>query len=299
MKIRTVKYIISEGMVNAYRNKLMSLASISIITASLIVFGIFFIFVVNLNFNLYTLKQQPHMQVFCYAELDDTQVANVENALKNNDKIEEYTKVTKEEAFQKVKEMLGNDVNVLEGIDNSFLPVSFIIKLKDPEKGEQAISEIRGITGVRKVSYPQKTIDIISRTSGWIQLVSSLVIFVLLAVSVFIIANTIKLTVFARRREINIMKYIGATDWFIRWPFVVEGVIIGIVGAIVAFIITGYGYNVIVGKFNNELLNTAESFISLVSLKSIGARVILYYCLIGVFVGSAGSIVSLRKHLRV
>lgn len=299
MKIRTINYIIKDGVANTHRNKLMSLASIGIISATLIVFGIFFVVAANLNYNLNMLKKQPHMQVYCYAELDENQVDQVEAALKNNDKIEECIKVTKEEAFQKVKEMLGNDSDVLEGIDNSFLPVSFIIKLKDLKEGENVTKEIRGITGVKKVSYPQKTIDIITRASGWIQLVSGIIVFVLLAVSVFIIVNTIKLTVYARRRDINIMKYIGATDWFIRWPFIVEGVIIGIIGAVIAFILTAYGYNEIVLKFNKDLLSATENVISILSLKSIGSRVILYYCIIGIFVGSTGSVISLRKYLRV
>lgn len=299
MKIRTVKYIIKEGFVNTYRNKLMTLASVGIVVSSLIIFGIFFVFVVNVKFNLDVLKQQPQIQVFCYTELDDAQIARVENALKNNQGVRNIKKVTKKEAFDKVREMLGNDKGVLEGMDENFLPVSFIVTLKNPEEAETAIKELTGITGVRKVSYPQKTIDIISKTSRWVQMGTSLLIIVLLAISIFIIANTIKLTVFARRREINIMKYIGATDWFIRWPFIVEGVIIGIIGALVAFIVTSYGYNGVTQKFYTIMPDMENSFIRLVSLKDIGALLILYFSLIGGIVGAAGSVISIRKYLHV
>jgi cell division transport system permease protein len=116
---------------------------------------------------------------------------------------------------------------------------------------------------------------------------------------VFIIANTIKLTVYARRKEINIMKYIGATDWFIRWPFVVEGVIIGIVGAVIAFVLSAYGYNAVEGKFTNDLLSMNTQLLKLIKLKDVWFQIFASYACIGVVVGAAGSFMSIRRHLKV
>ena len=139
---------------------------------------------------------------------------------------------TKKQALEEMKIRLAEDSSILNGISEDILPVSFSIKLKNPADSTSVVNYLKKINGIQKVSYSQKVIDVISKVTYWIKFISGGMIIVLLVVSVFIISNTIKLTVFARRKEINIMKYIGATDWFIRWPFIVEGVIIGITGAL-------------------------------------------------------------------
>ncbi len=299
MKARTIKRIITDGIANITKNKLMTLASISIVVASLTVFGILYIIVVNLKYNLAILENQPEMQVFCQVELDDIGIKIVENTLKNNPKIREVSIITKEEAFEKLKSMLGEDSYVLEGMENDFLPVSFIIKLYNPEEGEDIIKELQEVRGVEKVTYPQKTVNFISKFTGLVRIVSSFLIIVLLIISVFIISNTTKLTVFARQKEINIMKYIGATDGFIRWPFIVEGVIIGLLGAAIAFLISAYGYNALELKFVSELGKTGVNIISLVNLKDLSKDILLLYIAIGCIVGAGGSAISVRKYLKV
>jgi len=195
--------------------------------------------------------------------------------------------------------MLGDDSYVLEGMENDFLPVSFIIKLYNPEEGEDIIKELQEVRGVEKVTYPQKTVNFISKFTGLVRIVSSFLIIVLLIISVFIISNTTKLTVFARQKEINIMKYIGATDGFIRWPFIVEGVIIGLLGAAIAFLISAYGYNAFELKFVSELGKTGVNIISLVNLKDLSKDILLLYIAIGCIVGAGGSAISVRKYLKV
>jgi cell division transport system permease protein len=299
MKIRTVKYIIKDGITNISKNKLMSLAAISIVVASLTIFGIFYMLITNFEFNVMNLREQPEIQVFCQVDLDDIGVKIIENRLTSNTDIKSVNKISKDQAFEKVKSLLGDDINLLEGMDNSFLPISFIIKLNNPEDGESLIKELESISGVDKVSYPQKSIEFISKFSGWIQIVSSFLIIVLLIVSVFIISNTIKLTVFARRGEISIMKYIGATNWFIRWPFIIEGVIIGILGATFAFLISGYGYRALEIKFAEEITRTGTTIVKLLDLKSICIKIITFYFVLGSAVGAVGSTASIRKYLNV
>jgi len=299
MRIRTVKYIIKEGAVNTYRNKLMSLASVIIVMATLFIFGFFLLIALNLQLNINTLEDQPQLEAFCYTVLDDSQVSQVEGTIKSNADISQYQVVTKGQAFQKMKERLGNDASILDDLDESFLPVSFIITLKDPKLASEVVKTLENTSGIEKVSYSQKTIDLITKISGWIQFVCGFMIIVLLIISIFIISNTIKLTVFARRREINIMKYIGATDWFIRWPFVVEGVIIGIVAAIVAFIISSYGYNAVEGKFSKDLITMSTDFFQFISIRDVWLRIIVLYSAIGIIVGALGSFLSIRRYLRV
>ena len=304
MKIRSIKYILKEGFFNAYRNKLMSLASISIITAALILFGIFYLILVNLNHNLGILSKEPQMEAFCLPELTDEQVAAVEYDIKNNQEIETYRKVTKKEAFEKLKNYLndGNvdDVNgdILEGYDESIMNVSFIIQIKDPVNSHKVAETLENMSGIENVTYSQQTIDFIVSAGNWVKIISTVLIGVLLIVSLFIISNTIRLTVFARRKEINIMKYIGATDWFIRWPFVFEGIIIGCIGALLAFFLVAYIYSLVEPKFATNILEFSNDF-RMISFKSIWSKLLGFYLLISVLIGSAGSIMSIRKHLKV
>ena len=299
MKIRTIRHIVKEGAVNSYRNKLMSLASIFIVTATLVIFGFFLLITFNLNLNINTLKEQPQLEAFCYTVLDDTQIQSVEDGIKNNDKILQYEKVTRQQALQKMEEKLGKDSAVLEGYDENIFPVSFIIKLKDNTYSEEVVKTLENTIGIEKVTYSQDAIEIITKISYWIRLISSIMLVILLVVSVFIIANTIKLTVYARRKEINIMKYIGATDWFIRWPFVVEGVIIGITGALLAFIVASYGYNAIENKFTQDLLSINTDMIKMIKLNDVWFQLIGPFLSVGVIVGALGSFLSIRKYLRV
>jgi cell division transport system permease protein len=198
-----------------------------------------------------------------------------------------------------MRDKLGKNSAILEGYGAEIFPVSFIIKLKDVAYSDEVVKMLQNVSGVEKVSYSHDTIEVITRVSHWFKLGSSVLITIFLVVSVFIISNTIKLTVFARRKEINIMKYIGATDWFIRWPFVVEGVIISIVGAILAFVISAYGYSLLYDKFAQDLFLAQSQLLNLVDIKDVWTQLASSYVVIGTVVGAIGSFVSLRRHLKV
>ena len=299
MRIRTIRHIFKEGFVNSYRNKLMSLASVAIVVASLIVFGVFLLVAFNMEENIGIWKEQPQLEAFCYVELDDTQVQRVEDAIKNDNRVLQYERVSKELAFEKMRDKLGKNSAILDGYGSEIFPVSFILKLKDMGYSDGVVKSLGDINGIEKVSYSQDTIEVITRVSYWFRLGSSVMIAIFLIVSVFIISNTIKLTVFARRKEINIMKYVGATDWFIRWPFVVEGVIISIIGAVFAFVITAYGYSAIHENFAQDLFLAESRMLVMVDIKDIWTQLILWYLAIGTVIGTIGSFVSLRRHLRV
>ncbi len=297
MKIRTTKYIIKDGLVNAYRNKLMSLASIGIVTVSLLIFGLFYLITVNVSQTSDdVLKKQAEIEVFCDYKWDESQAAQIENAIKSNNNVKEYRMVTKQEALERAKRMFEGDNKVLEGYDNSFLPISFIIKLKDPSKSAEIVNEFSKMDGVEDVNYQEVAVNFVSKLAYWARVISLLLIIVLLIISAFIISNTIKLTVFARRREIGIMKYIGATDWFIRLPFIVEGILIGFIGALIAVSITFLCYNTFETKFSSGVLGISINFIK---MNDIGMQIFIINSLVGMIVGGAGSVISIRKYLHV
>ena len=299
MKIRTVRYVLKQGVVNTYRNKLMTLASVSTVAASLVIFGIFLIIVINLNFNMKLLTSQPEMEIFLKTDLKDDQAAKIEDKVKNDPNIESYTKVSKEQALEKAKKIMGENAKLLEGEDSSFLPISFVVKLKDSLQSNTVAEEYKKLPEVDDVSYYMEVINLIAKLNSWMRITAIIILAILLLVSIFIISNTIKLTVFARRKEINIMKFIGATDWFIRWPFVVEGVLIGILGSALAFILIGYGYNSLEVRVNQDLVNVGGSMIKVLKINEFGAELFYTYLGVGSLVGILGSILSIRKYLRV
>ncbi|MDP4180138.1 MAG: permease-like cell division protein FtsX [Bacillota bacterium] len=297
MKIRTTKYIIKDGIINAYRNKLMSLASIIIVTASLLVFGIFLLISVNIKYKIDDVMQkQLQIEVYCDSKLDETQVDSLEVQIQKNQYVSDVRKVTKEEALERCKKLLEENGKILEGYDQSFLPESFIIKIKDPEHIKSVVEDFKKLQGVDDVGFLEDNVVELSSISYWTRIISILILIILLSVSIFIISNTIKLTVFARRREINIMKYIGATDLFIRLPFIVEGIIIGFIGAVISFVITYYFYTTIEGQVSKGIVGENFNFID---INSIVLYVIGSYFIIGTMVGGIGSGISIRKYLHV
>ncbi len=301
MKIRSIKYILKESFLNAYRNRLMSLASISIISAALVLFGVFYLILVVLNHNLQILSEKPTMQAYCLPELTDEQITAVKTEIASNKYIESFTEVSKKEAFEQLKKYLESDkaeqggANVLEGYDESFLNVSFIIKVADPVNSSIVAKELQEFAGIENVKYSQQIIDMINKISNWVKIISFILIGLLLVISLFIISNTIKLTVFARRKEINIMKYIGATDWFIRWPFVFEGILMGLFGALIAFVLVAYIYSFAEPKITGAFQGGFE----MVQFKSVWGTLVFVYIGVSTVVGGLGSVMSIRKHLHV
>lgn len=293
MKIRTVKYIVKEGVINAYRNKLMSLASVGIVIASLIIFGTFLLIILNLNQNMELIKQKPELIIFCQEGLGDQEILQIEQNLKQNAAVKSYSFISSKQAYEDFKKELGE--KLLEGYDENTFPAEFNVSLDENIVAEEEIVKLEEIPGVDEVSYSQAIIDLIAKVSNWVNIISLLLIIIFFCVSVFIIANTIKLTVFSRRKEINIMKYIGATDWFIRWPFVVEGIVIGVVGALISFIITRYGYGALEARFNQDL----SDYFVFIKINDVSLQLMVFYSLIGGIVGALGSFISMRKYLRV
>lgn len=300
MKLNTAKYLIKEGAKNAFRNKLMSLASISIIIASLLVFGVFYVIIYDLNINTRLLKEQPHVIVWADENLADYEVDLIADYLDENEHVESYEFLSREYAYEQVKEILGENADILEGFDEGdFLRPGFMVELKDPENSSTFVQEISKVYGVAKVEYSQKWIGFIMSVGKWVRGISIILIAVFFIVAVFIISNTVKLTVYARKNEISIMKYIGAADWFIRWPFVIEGIIIGVIGSIVAYVGTCYAYKALVEYLNANIVNFGTDLLKLATVQEIALGLAFFYSILGMLVGALGSVMSMRKYLKV
>lgn len=270
----------------------MSLASIVIITASLIVFGIFVIVTANLNVNSAELAKQPQMEIFCEDFLEEEDVEHIKKIVENHEQVLDVRMISRKDALVRANEMFGDEFRLDE--EDMFLPISFILTLNNIEKSEMLADEFSKIPGVEDISYDQQTMDVINTVVTWITYFSLFLMVLLSIASVVIISNTIRIGMSARKKEINIMKYIGATDWFIRWPFVIEGLVIGVIGSAIGFVIVYFLYNWFVENYSHNI-----QMLQFVSINYIAYDLIVFYLLLGVLVGVVGSVVSIRKYLKV
>ena len=201
--------------------------------------------------------------------------------------------------FSEFAQWLDNS-SLLEDLSPDFLQEKITIYLKNPQDSAAFTSELGKMQGISEITFPKDALEKMSLVLRWVNVGTMVVLVLLLVISVSIIANTIKLTVYARRKEIGIMKYVGANDWFIRWPFIIEGMIIGLLGAIVSFVATSYLYIEVEKYVNAEAVKQGISnILRMVSLETISGSIIFVYIIIGMVMGAAGSVISVRKHLNV
>ncbi|MEQ6358732.1 permease-like cell division protein FtsX [Thermoanaerobacter thermohydrosulfuricus] len=295
MLFRNLKYFLKEGFSNLARNRLMTIASITSVMAAMLILGLFLVIILNVNSLTNQVESQLELKAFLKDNISEQEVSQIGNEIKTIPGVTSVVFESKEEALQKFKQQLGDKSYLAEGLEkDNPLPQSYIIKVKDAGLMKDISNEIKQINGVDKVSYGQDVVDKLLGIIKIIRIVGLSIILILFIISIVIISNTIKLGVFARRREINIMKYIGATDWFIRWPFLIEGVVLGLVGALlsVALLVLIYGY--VLDIINNKLI-----VFQLLPLEKIVGDILVYFSLIGAIIGALGSGLSIKRFLNV
>lgn len=278
------------------RNGLMTLASISTVALSLFMLGVFLCGVVNLNNMAASLETQVQLSVYLKDDLTTNQIMETGKAVKSQPHIKELKFVTKDQALQDFKRRLGDDqkqmIDSLEGVNP--LPNSYIVTFENPQDVKLAAKELATVPGVESVHYGQDVVDELFKITQIIRIGGIVLIAFLAAATLFIISNTIRLTVFARRKEIAIMKYVGATNGFIRWPFVIEGMLLGCIGGLIAVACTGEFYYFITSEIEQSL-----AFFPLVPMFPIFYQLAVALLIIGIFVGAIGSAISLRQYMRV
>ena len=296
MKLRTFSYFVKEAFKSMRRNGLMTLASISTVALSLFMLGVFLCGVVNLNNMAASLETQVQLSVYLKDDLTTNQIMETGKAVKSQPHIKELKFVTKDQALQDFKSRLGDDqkqmIDSLEGVNP--LPNSYIVTFENPQDVKLAAKELATVPGVESVHYGQDVVDELFKITQIIRIGGIVLIAFLAAATLFIISNTIRLTVFARRKEIAIMKYVGATNGFIRWPFVIEGMLLGCIGGLIAVACTGEFYYFITSEIEQSL-----AFFPLVPMFPIFYQLAVALLIIGIFVGAIGSAISLRQYMPV
>jgi len=295
MKISTFGYHIKQGFHNISRNKMMSIASVSTVMASLLIFGIFFITVVNVNFLMDKVESSVEIKVFLKDDISSGQMHIIESQVEKSPGVTEVIYESKEQALANFKEQLGDKGDLVAGINaEEVMPSSYIVKFQGPEYVGGVVDMLKTMEGIDKINDARSVLDKLMAISDFIRNLGLGLMAVLLFVSVFLISNTIKLTLLARRREIGIMKYIGATNWFIRWPFVIEGIVLGLLGALLSCGLLGYGYILASDAVTKNLI-----IVNIVEPMDILPYMGAIFLGVGFLIGSIGSAMSMRKFLKV
>lgn len=299
MRFRIIKNIFKQGLEGLWRNRTMGLASVSSILAVLLILGLVLILVLSINNAVVEIKSQfDVLQVFLEDEISPKEMEVFEDYLRNNDKVDSFQVETSDEALEKMKESLGEDAYILDGMEkDNRLPNSFIIKLKKIEYTDSVVGEIKELSGVDTVPYYKDLIDKLIKISTYIRMGGLIITGALVFVSIFIISNTIKLTVASRKREINIMKYVGATNGYIRGPFIMEGILFGLVAAALAILFTNLGYEYFFKAISDKLYYVLSIY--LIPPEVLFKDISIIFISIGAGIGAVGSILSLKRYLNV
>lgn len=299
MKISTLFYTLRQGFSNIFRNLWFSLASVATIATCLFLFGLFYAIVANVQNVMNTVEEGVSVTVFFREGTADERMAEIGDLIEVRSEVSKVIFISDEEAWATFgPEYFGEDYqegfpeNPLEGWD------SYEVYLSDVSKQADLVTWLRSIPEVREVYFSELTANTLSGMSMLITYVSLGIVATLLAVSIFLINNTVAMGIFVRREEINIMKYIGATDFFVRAPFVVEGMLIGLIGSAIPLGVIYSLYNYALA-YVIERFSVLSSFLNFLSVEEVFRVLLPVTLLVGVGIGFMGSISTVRKHLRV
>ena len=295
MKVRTIEYYIREVFISLRRNHWMSVASIGTVAVSLFIFGMFLMMVMNMNKLAENMESQVQINVYLLDKVDREQARDIEKDLKEIEGVESVGFVTKDEAMERFKDRLGDQKTLLDALDETNpLPDSFEVTVTNPDLVKTAAEKMEKLDGVECAKYGQDVMEHLFEITRLLRIFGFTLMLVLAFATLFIISNTIRLTVFARRKEIAIMKYVGATDWFIRWPFVMEGMVLGLFGSIIAAMVLRTAYTAMAEKVYDTL-----AFFPLIPEQPFLTYITIVVVISGMVVGAIGSAVSIKKFLKV
>lgn len=298
MKYSVLGYLIGEGFRNIFKNKKSTGASIAIMCATMLIFGLFFLIGENVNHMVKEVESEQGMSVFLEVDTTEEQIQQIEDKIKALPNVAKVTFISKEEGLNSMKQRLGEDI--VKGFEqDNPLSDSFAVNVTDLSKATEVKTQIDKIEKVKNVELRADVIEKLMSIANGIQIISGIILVLLIIISVFIIANTIKLTVHARRKEISIMKYVGATNGFIRWPFIVEGMIIGIISVMISILIVGISYTYITNNILTTSLSDLNISYTLLTFADMFPLVLTVYIIIGIGIGVLGSVISMRKYLEV
>ena len=297
MRFNVMKYLIGEGIRNLFKNKKSTMSSLMIMCATMFIFGLFFVIGENINAYVKSIADAQGIRVFIENSATEEEIDQIGEAIHDIEGVRNAVLISKEEALETMEEWLGPEL--IEGYkQNNIFPVSYDVTLTDLELNEEIQESIAQIDKVEDIRSSNEEITLIVKIAKGVKIVTATILILLIIISTAIISNTIKLTVHARRKEISIMKYVGATNSFIRWPFIVEGIIIGMVAGLLSVAIIGIAYTYIAGKMS-EVMLIDMMYLKLIEFKDMFNLILTVYLGLGIGIGIIGSSISMKKYLEV
>ncbi|WP_297961629.1 permease-like cell division protein FtsX [uncultured Ruminococcus sp.] len=303
MKLSGIKYLANQGVENIWKNKMMAFATFCVLLISLLLVGIAGLFYINLNSMIKGLGSQNEVVVLMNVGTTEEQNSAAEAAIKELPNIDKVEFISKEEALSRQKSSLPNAEKIFDeyiGNDASFMPDGFSVTVKDTDLITETTAKISSIANIQSASASPQVAEFLRELRRVVSLIAGAIIIALAVVSMIIISNTTKASVFARREEIQIMKYVGATNAFIRMPFFVEGMVTGLFAGAGAYFITWAVYRAVYNMITEQgmLMNTF-GVKSLIPFSDIRLPLGLAYLVFGALIGALGSVISTRKHIDV
>lgn len=288
-------FFIQEALGNVKVNGFMSFAAMSIIAICILIMGSISLVALNANRMVTDIREASQIRVFIDTSISRDDYGSIYTNLLNVTDVREAEFLSKEDSFESFKEELGDNSNMLDGLEeDNPLRDGYIVYLTSLENVEQVTEELTLVAGIANVESDNAVYTALSDLEKGVQLISFILVIALSSVSIFIIANTVKLAMYSRKGEIAIMKMIGATDMFIRWPFIIEGLILGVCGSIIAF----FGQWVIYNQ-SSEVINTFLGFVEVIPFNNILGLVLTMFMALGAVIGVLGSTLTIRKFLHV
>lgn len=294
----TNTYLIKEGFENLKKHSSKTFSTILIICATMLVLGIFLILFKNVNSNVQAVRVEQGLQAFISDTVKETDVEYMKDKITQISGVRDVKYIDKDMAFEDAKKIFKDQDYFLTGMEKiKPFPASFVVRFNDIEESKQIKAEVEKVEGIYKVKYNESTIEAVIVLSKVANIFLLGVGAIMLIVSIFIISNTIKLAVYSNKREVFIMKYIGATNKFIKKPFIVEGALMGLLSAIISFIVISIAYVVVYARLPQ--INSSLGVFGFVPYSSFWYQILIVYLAIGIFIGILGSSLSVRKYLKV
>ncbi len=291
----SLTYLTKEGFRNIRSNKLMSLASIAVLMSCLVMVGVATMLFVNINHILGDISQQNVIMVYIEDDATDEEIAAMGAQIEAIANVKTSVFIPKEEAFPEVMESIGTAAALFDGMESELLPDAYEVTLVDMELYDASVAELEQLENIIQLRHNRdfaRQLTSIRQTVGYISIA---VIAMLLIVSLFIISNTVRVTMYNRRLEIRIMKSVGATKWFIRWPFMVEGIVLGIISGVISLGLVFGIYEASISAIG-DLLSILSS--KPVAFADYAPAMLGAFVGVGVITGAVGSTVSMNKYLK-
>lgn len=296
MKRNRIGYYIKEGTLGIFNHGLMSFVTVCIIIACLVIMGIFSLLALNMNSIIDTLEDQNQIVAFVDENYTKEEAMALETALEDLPNVADAAFISRDDAMVSFKEEYKDSTLLLEDLESDVLRDRFVIYLEDIKLMKDTRDDLTSVEGIAEVNIHEEIAEGFIYVRNIVGIVSIVLVAILLVISLFIMSNTIKLTTFERRDEIAIMKMVGATNRFIKWPFVVEGIMLGMFGALSAYIIEWGAYTLLVERV---LDGSRLSFLEFLPFASFAVPLVIMFVIIGLGVGIIGSLVAIKNYLKV